>query len=234
MSVGVTVTTTTGVRADISAKVQASIGVKAQVSIDVKVQAQAAALASVECLAEMRAQMLAAGEIRIEDEPELEDVEEIDEESAELDMADEDEDREDEESSEDERSSHGDIGLFRGDVFEIRVVERGDGSFRCDVPQSGWEGVVGVTRYGKKVADTISTRMQVYRHIAKWLEKEHQELLKKGPFWLKKPLCSQKDILDGPLKMAKDVGAPALSRYLSNVDLVWRDGAIPLRKCFSE
>ena len=86
MSVGVTVTTTTGVRADISAKVQASIGVKAQVSIDVKVQTQAVALASVECLAEMRDQLLVAGEIRIEDEPELEDVEEIDEESAELEM----------------------------------------------------------------------------------------------------------------------------------------------------
>ena len=233
MSGGVATTTTTGVHADISAKVQASIGVK--------VLAEAVARASVECLAEMRDQLLVAGEIRIEDEPELEDVEEIDEESAELDMADEDEDREDEESSEDERSSYRDIGLFRDDVFEIRVVESDDGRFRCDVPQSGWEGVVGVTRYGKKATDTISTRMQVYLHIAMWLEENHQELLKTGPFWLKKPLCSQKNLLAGPLtsvfrgeKKAKDVGAPAFSRYLSNVDLVWRDGAIPLRKCFSE
>lgn len=233
MNLGVTVTMTTAVRADISAKVQASIGVK--------VLAEAIARASVECLAEMRDQLLVAGEIRMEDEPVLEDVEEIDEESAELDMADEDEDREDEESSEDERYSYRNIGLFRDDVFEIRVEESDDGRFRCDVPQSGWEGVVGVSRYGKKATDTISTRMQVYLHIAKWLESEHQEFLKKGPFWLKKPLCSQKNLLDGPLtsvfrgeKKAKDAGASALSRYLSNVDLVWCEGAIPLRKCFSE
>ena len=232
MSVGGAVTTTTGVRAGISAKAQASIGVKAQVSIDVKVLAQAVACASVECLAEMRAQMIAAGAIRLEDEPELEDVEEIDEESAELDMGDEDEDRGDDDSSEGERFLDGDVGLFREGVFEIKVLEFGNGKFRCDVPQSGWEGVVGVTRYGIKVVDTISTRMQVYLRIAMWLEQEHQEFLKNGPSWLRKLLCSQTDLLKGPL--TKDIGASALSRYLSNVDLVWHEGAIPLRKCFSE
>lgn len=241
MSGGVAVTMTTGVRAGISAKAQASIGVKAQVSIDVTVLAQAVACASVECLAEMRAQMIAAGEIRLEDEPELEDVEEIDEESAELDMGDEDEDRGGDDSSDGEWFLYGDVGLFREGVFEIKVLEPDGGKSRCDVPQSGWEGVVGVSWYGKKVADTISTRMQVYLRIAMWLEKEHQEFLKKGPSWLKKPLCSQKDLLKGPLKSvfqgekkSKGIGASALSRYLSNVDLVWREGAIPLRKCFSE
>ena len=113
-----------------------------------------------------------------------------------------------------------------------------DGKWICDVPQSGWEGVVEVTRYGKAVVDKVSVRMQVYFHIAEWLEKKHTDFLRKGPFGFAKALCTQQHLLDGPLEKVLvgdgKVTAPALSRYLRNVDLVWPTGAIPLRKCFGD
>ena len=59
-----------------------------QVSADVAVMAQAVACASAACLAEVRDQLLVAGEIKIEDEPDLEDVE-SDDDDAEMDFGDE-------------------------------------------------------------------------------------------------------------------------------------------------
>ena len=206
-----------------------------RITADVAMMAQAVACASVACLAEVRDQLLVAGEIKIEDEPDLEDVE-SDDDDAEMDFGDEDESREDEDVVEDGQSSADDTPLFRKGAFEIRVTEAYGGICQCDVPQSGWEGVVGVTGYGKKVVKKVSVRMQVYFHIAEWLENEHQDFLRKGPAGFKDTLCSQKELLIGPLEKVlgktKDGGASSLSRYLRNVDLVWPAGAIPLKKCF--
>ena len=225
----------------ISAGVKNYVGAsaKAQRSVDValKTQTEAVARVSVSCLAELREQLLVAGDIKVEDEPELEDVELDEEDSPEMDMDDEDECVESEGEDEYGNPSADDMGVFRNDTFEIRVMSDGN-RCRCDVPQSGWEGVVGVTLYGKTAVDTVSVRMQVYLQIAIWLEDNHQEFLRKGPFSLKSALCTQKELLSEPLKRVlgknKDGGASALSRYLKNVDLVWPDGALPLRKCFIE
>ena len=208
-----------------------------RVSADVAVVEQAVACASVACLAEVRDQLLVAGEITIEDEPELE-YAESDYDDAEMDLGDEDEWQDDEDSVEDGRPSPDDAPLFRKGAFEIQVVASDDGRCLCEVPQSGWEGVVGVTKYGKEVVKKVSVRMQVYFHIAEWLENEHQDFLRKGPFGFAKALCSRKELLDEPLKKVlggtKDGGASSLSRYLRNVDLVWPAGAIPLKKCFGD
>lgn len=208
-----------------------------RITADVAVLEQVVACASVAGLAEARDQLLVAGEIMIEDEPELEDAA-SDDDDAEVDLGDEDELRDDEDSIEDGQPSPDDSPLFRKDAFEIRVVETEEGKCQCEVPQSGWEGVIGVTRYGKEAVKKVSVRMQVYFHIAAWLEKVHQDFLRKGPFGFAKALCTQQHLLDGPLEKVlggdKKVAAPALSRYLRNVDLVWPDGAIPLRKCFGD
>ena len=207
----------------------------ALLSGNVAEMAEAVACASVACLAEVRDQLFVAGEIKIEDEPELEDVE-SDFDDAEMDFGDEDEWRGDENTVEDGQPSPDDVPLFRKGAFEIQVVASDDEKCLCDVPQSGWEGVVGVTRYGKEAVKKVSVRMQVYFHIAEWLENEHQDFLRKGPYGFKKALCSQKELLAGPLEKVlgktKDGGASSLSRYLRNVDLVWPTGAIPLKKCF--
>lgn len=225
----------------ISAGVKNYVGAsaKAQRSVDValKTQTEAVARASVSCLAELREQLLVAGDIKVEDEPELEDVELDEEDSPEMEMDDEDEYVESEGEDEYGNPLADDMGVFRNDTFEIRVMSDGN-RCRCDVPQSGWEGVVGVTLYGKTAVETVSVRMQVYLQIAIWLEDNHQEFLRKGPFSLKRALCTQKELLSEPLKRVlgknKDGGASALSRYLKNVDLVWPEGALPLRKCFIE
>ena len=208
-----------------------------QVSADVAVMAQAVACASAACLAEVRDQLLVAGEIKIEDEPDLEDVE-SDDDDAEMDFGDEDESGEDEDVVEDGQPLADDAPLFRKGAFEIRVTETDGGLWLCDVPQSGWEGVVGVTGYGKEAVKKVSVRMQVYFHIAEWLEKKHPDFLRKGPSGFKKALCTQKELLNGPLGKVlggnRDTGASFLSRCLKNVDLVWPDGALPLRKCFGD
>ena len=223
----------------ISAGVKNYVGAsaKAQRSVDValKTQTEAVARASVSCLAELREQLLVAGDIKVEDEPELEDVELDEEDSPEMEMDDEDEYVESEGEDEYGNPLADDMGVFRNDTFEIRVMSDGN-RCRCDVPQSGWEGVVGVTLYGKTAVETVSVRMQVYLEIANWLEDNHQECLQKGPFCLKRALCTQKELLSEQLKRVlgknKDGGASALSRYLKNVDLVWPEVALPLRKCF--
>ena len=221
----------------VGVKNDVEVSAKAQSSVDValKAQTEAVARASVSCLAELREQLLVAGDIKVEDEPELEDVELDEEDCPEMDMDDEDECVESEGEDEYGNPSADDMGVFRGDTFEIRVLRDGD-RYWCDVPQSGWEGVAGVTPYGKNVVKTVSVRMQVYLEIANWLEDNHQEFLQKGPFCLKSALCTQKELLSEQLKRVlgknKDGGASALSRYLKNVDLVWPEVALPLRKCF--
>lgn len=218
-------------------RIHAGLHAAALLSGNVAVMAQAVACASVTCLAEVRDQLIAAGEIKIEDEPELEDIE-PDDDDADMDLGDEDEWRDDEDIVEDGQPSSDDTPLFRKSAFEIRVIETDDGMYQCDVPQSGWEGVVGVTGYGDEAVKQVSLRMQVYFHIAMWLVGNHQKFLQKGPCGFKKALCTQRNLLDGPLKKVlgvdKDGGASSLSRYLRNVDLVWPDGALPLRKCFGD
>ena len=219
-----------------SAPIGAGAHAAVRLSVNVAAMAQAVACASVACWTAVRDQLIAAGEIKIEDEPELED--ESGDDDAEVDAGDEDEWRDDEDTVEDGQPSPDDAPLFRTGAFEIQVVVSDDGKWICDVPQSGWEGVVGVTRYGKAVVDKVSVRMQVYFHIGEWLEKEHQDLLRKGPFGFEKALCTQKELLDGPLGKVlggnNDTGASFLSRCLNNVDLVWPAGAIPLKKCFGD
>ena len=219
-----------------SAPIGAGAHAAARLSVNVAAMAQAVACASVACWTAVRDQLIAAGEIKIEDEPELED--ESGDDDDEVDAGDEDEWRDDEDTVEDGQPSPDDAPLFRTGAFEIQVVVSDDGKWICDVPQSGWEGVVGVTRYGKAVVDKVSVRMQVYFHIAEWLEREHQDFLRKGPFGFEKALCTQKELLDGPLGKvlggSKDTGASFLSRCLNNVDLVWPAGAIPLKKCFGD
>ena len=210
---------------------------KARLSANVAALTQAAAVASVSCLAELRDQLLVAGDVKVEDEPELEDVELDEEDGPEMEMSDDDEYVESEEEDEYGNPSSDDMGVFRKDTFEIRVTSDGC-ECRCDVPQSGWEGIVGVTPYGKKVVETVSVRMQVYLDIAIWLEEKHQKFPQEGPFGARRALCTQKALLDGLLEKVlgknKDGGASTLSRYLRNVDLVWPEGALPLRKCFRE
>ena len=223
-------------RVGVTRRIEAGAQVQHSVDVALKTQTEAVARASVSCLAELREQLLVAGDIKVEDEPELEDVELDEEDSPEMEMDDEDEYVESEGEGEYGNPSADDMGVFRRDTFELRVLRDGN-KCRCDVPQSGWEGVAGVTPYGKNVVKTVSVRMQVYLEIAIWLENKHNEFLRKGPFCLKSALCTQKELLlSGPIKRVlgknKDGGASALSRYLKNVDLVWPEGALPLRKCF--
>ena len=222
-------------------KVRKEVGVNAQAALVVDVNFQtkihAFACASVSCLAEARAQLLASRDIEIEDGPELEEDLPGEEDEGEFDSSDEDvaksEDPDDDRGSVCDPSS----GIFRRDRFEIKVVKDGD-ECRCEVPQSGWEGVRGVTEDGERAVSAVSTRMQVYLLIAIWMEEKHQDFLKKGPFGLQLPLCSQRDLLANCSSLKtligkmKDGGAASLSRYLKNVDLVWPEGVLPLNKCF--
>ena len=220
-----------------SMQIHAGAHAAALLSGNVAAMAEAVACASAACLVEMRDQLIAAGEIKIEDEPELEDIE-TDDDDADMDLGDEDEWRDDEDTVEDGQPSPDDTTLFRKSAFEIRVSETDGGRYLCDVPQSGGEGVGGVTRYGEEAVKLVSVRMQVYFHIAMWLEENHQKFLQKGPRGFTRALCTQRNLLDEPLKKVlgayKDGGASPLSRYLKNVDLVWPDGALPLRKCFGD
>ena len=233
MSVDISVSAQNAVRAE--EKVEAKAQASAAVNVDVKMKVSAIASASVSCLAEIRAQLLAAGEIEIEDEPELEEDLSEEEDEGEFDSSDEDVVWDDEPDEEREFVLDSSSGIFRRDRFEIKVVKSGD-EWRCEVPQSGWEGVVGVKPFGKKAVDTMSTRMQVYLLLAIWLEERHQCFLQAGPFGRKEALCSQRELLRGPLKgvlgKIEKNAATSLSGYLKNVDIAWPEGTLPLRKCF--
>ncbi len=220
------------VRHELKEKVSAKYELKA----DVAVLSEAVAFASVSNLVAILNQMLVAGEVRIEDEPELEDIQDLDEECSELEYCDEDSD----DDAEDTREENPSKSPFREDVFEIRV-RKADGAWLCDIPQSGWEGAVGVGQYGKKAVNTVSSRMQAYFCIAKMLVRDCQELLSKGPRAVKGPIWSQRELIakgcfSGIKNFSKsnDGGASSLSRYLRSVDLVWGCGSLPLRKLFAE
>jgi hypothetical protein len=246
MNVGMSVSAQNTAR--VARKVEIKIQVSEFVNVDVQTRVNAIASASVSCLAEIQSQLLAAGEIKIEDEPELEEDLPEEEDEGEFDSSDEDEVWNEEPDGEREIVSDPSSGIFRRDNFEIRVVKDGD-AWRCEVPQSGWEGVVGVKPFGKKAVYAVSTRMQVYLLLAIWLEDHHQDFLQNGPFGFERPLCSQKKLLDENRQLReilgrmfnrktkdwckkKDCGKSSLSRYLENVDLVWPEGALPLKECF--
>ena len=233
MSVGVSVSAWHSARAE--KKVETKAQLSAVVDIEVQTKVNAIASASVSCLAEIQAQLLAAGEIKIEDEPELEEDLPEEEDEGEFDSSDEDEAWNEEPDGEGEIISDPSSGIFRRDRFEIKVVQDG-GAWRCEIPQSGWEDVRGVTGYGKKAVYTVSTRMLVYRLLAVWLADLHQVFLQAGPFGKSGPLCSQRELLRGPLKGVlvenEQNAATSLSRYLENVDLAWPEGALPLKACF--
>ena len=223
--------------AESAVKVEKKVALTATVDVDIQTKVHAIASASVSCLAETRAQLLATGEIKIEDEPDLEDDLLEEEEEGEFDSSDEDEFRNEDSHEEMKIVSNPYSGVFRRDSFEIKVVEVG-GEWRCEIPQSGWEGIVGVKPFGEKAVYTVSTRMQVYLLVAMWIEETHQEFLRKGPFISTLPLCSQKRVLEECKPLwnliggTKDGGVSSLSRYLKNVDIVWPEGVLPLNKCF--
>lgn len=213
-------------------KTKVGVNQKVTLPADVAVLEEAVVCASVSNLVLILEQMLGTGEVEIEDEPELEDVDGADEEVSELDYGDddrlaEDQDREDWLSSEE--------SPFRDDRICIRVRLLGK-EWRCDVPQSGWEGVRGRKRLGKVAVRNISARMQIYNSITRMLEEEHGDWLALGPSGVRKRF-SQADLIrkgcfDGVGGSDK---ATLLSRCLKSADLVWDDyGALPLRAVFKD
>ncbi|MBR4614714.1 MAG: hypothetical protein IKO55_03825 [Kiritimatiellae bacterium] len=222
-------------KVQVERKVEVKAQLSASVNVDLQTKVHAIASASVSCLAEIRSQLLAAGEIKIEDEPEIEEDLPEEEDEGEFDSSDEDEALDEEPDRVRETVSDPSSGIFRKDRFEIKVVRNG-GVCRCEAPQSGWEGVVEIKFFGKKAVDAVSNRMQVYLLLAIWLEDHHQDFLRAGPFGAKKALCSQRELLRRPLKGVlgedEENAATSLSRYLENADLVWPEGALPLKACF--
>ena len=225
-----------GAGAAVKHELNENVSVKHELTADLAVLSEAVAFASVSNLVVILNQMIVAGEVRIEDEPELEDIQDLDEECSELEYGDEDAD----DGAEDLHEGYPAKSPFREDVFEIRV-RKVDGEWLCDIPQSGWEGAVGVGRYGTKAFTTVSSRMQAYFCIAQMLERDCQELLSKGPRAVKGPICSQRELIEKgcfsgikSFSKSKDGGASSLSRYLRSVDLAWDCGSLPLRKLFAE
>lgn len=219
-----------------SLSVEPEVVVKYGLTADMAVLSEAVAYASASSLIDILNQMLAVGEVRIEDGPELEDAQSLDDECSELEYGDED----DESAVEDPLEEGLEGSPFRNNVIEIHV-RKIDGEWLCDIPQSGWEGVSGIRKYGKKAVSTVSSRMQAYYCIAQMLERDHQEMLMKGPHSIKGPICSQAELLSSgcfngikSFAESKDGGASSLSRYLRSVDLVWKYGSIPLRRLFAE
>lgn len=214
-----------------------TLGAKASArqSIDVKTEIGLVAEASLACLATLREQLLASQDIALEDDPLLEDEDIDDVDECEFDLGDEDVPDE-----EDESVGISDLeidpGWMRDERFALRVVSAPDakGHWLVNVPQCGWEGLVGRTRRGKGCVDAVSTRQLVYLRLAAWLEEWHQEdVLKNGPFAPVKPLMGQRELLKTVFDKG-DVTASNLSRYLKNVDLSWPQGSIPLRKLFAD
>lgn len=230
LGVGTHVDVGVGTRVDVGARV----GLKCECGLtaDLAVLAGMVASASVVKLDLILGQMLVAGEVRIEDEPMLEEnLGQDDEDAPELEYGDEDVP----DDTEDAVEADGTENPFRDDVFEIRVKKGPDGRWWCDVPLSGWEGAVGVGKYGKRAVGTVSARMQAYSRIAQFLEENHQDLLANGPFAVQKPICKQAELLSsGYFKGMGGFWAPSLSRCLRSVDLVWACGSLPLRRLFAE
>lgn len=220
-----------GVGTHVDVGVGAHVGLEYGLTADLAVLAEMVVYASAVKLDLILGQMLVAGEVRIEDEPTLEDEPGQDEDAPELEYGDEDVPN----NAEDAVDADGTESPFRDDVFEISVKKGPDGRWWCDVPLSGWEGAVGVGKYGKRAVGTVSARMQAYSCIAQFLEKDHQDLLAHGPFSVRKPICKQSDLLKrGCFRGIKGFGAPSLSRCLRSADLVWACGSLPLRRLFAE
>ena len=212
--------------------VGARIGLKYGLTADLAVLAGMVASASAVKLDLILGQMLVAGGTRIEDEPMLEEnLGQDDEDAPELEYGDEDVPDDTEDTVVD---ADGTESPFRDDVFEISVKKGPDGRWWCDVPLSGWEGVAGVGKYGKKAVGTVSARMQAYSRIAQFLEKDHQDLLANGPFSVRKPICKQSDLLSsGCFNGIEGFEKSSLSRCLHSADLVWACGSLPLRRLFA-
>lgn len=214
-----------------------TLGAKASArqSIDVKTEVGLVAEASLTCLTALRERLLASQDIVLEDDPMLEDADDSDDaDDCEFDLGDEDVP---EEKDEVVGVSDQEIGpgWTRDEGFALRVTPDPDskGQWLVDVPQCGWEGLVGQTRRGKACVDAVSTRQLVYLRLAAWLGECHQDLLENGPSALVKPLKGQRDLLKEVFDKG-DVTAPNLSRYLKNVDLSWPQGSIPLRRLFAD
>ena len=104
-------------RVGVTRRIEAGAQVQHSVDVALKTQTEAVARASVSCLAELREQLLVAGDIKVEDEPELEDVELDEEDSPEMEMDDEDEYVESEGEGEYGNPSADDMGVFRRDTY---------------------------------------------------------------------------------------------------------------------
>lgn len=143
-----------GVGTHVDVGVGTHVGLRYGLTADLAVLAEVVASVSAVKLDLILDQMLVAGEVRIEDEPTLEDKPGQDEDASELEYGDEDVPGDAEEGVDTDETE----GPFRDDVFEIRVKEGPAGTWWCDVPLSGWEGAVGVGRYGKRAVGTVSAR----------------------------------------------------------------------------
>lgn len=228
-----------------------TLGAKASArqSIDVKTEIGLVAEASLTCLTALRERLLASQDIVLEDDPMLEDADDSDDaDDCEFDLGDEDVPEEDDEVVGVSDQEIG-PGWMRDEGFVLRVTPDPDakGQWLVDVPQCGWEGLVGQTRRGKACVDAVSTRQHVYLRLAAWLEECHQDLLENGPYGPIKSLGKQKDLLAEELDghalfwgiktisgRETSTAAVNLSRYLKNVDLSWPQGSIPLRKLFAD
>lgn len=210
--------------------------ISARQSIDQKTEIGLVAEASLTCLTALRERLLASQDIVLEDDLMLEDADDSDDaDDCEFDLGDEDVPEEEDEAVGVSDQEIG-PGWTRDEGFALRVTPDPDskGQWLVDVPQCGWEGLVGQTRRGKACVDAVSTRQLVYLRLAAWLEERHQEdVLKKGPSALVKPLMGQRDLLKEVFDKG-DVTAPNLSRYLKNVNLSWPQGSIPLRRLFAD
>lgn len=210
--------------------------VSARQSIDQKAEIGLVAEASLTCLTALRERLLASQDIVLEDDLMLEDADDSDDsDDCEFELGDEDVPAEEDEMV---GVSDQEIGpsWTRDEGFALRVTPDPDakGQWLVDVPQCGWEGLVGQTRRGKACVHAVSMRRLVYLRLASWLAERHQEdVLKKGPFAPVSPLKGQRDLLRKVFDKG-DVTASNLSRYLKNVDLSWPQGSIPLRKLFAD
>lgn len=219
-------------------RVEARVGHRVALTADVAVLAESVVSASVSDLVLILEQLRVAGEVEIEDEPEYEDVPGDDEETSELDYGDEDGPAEDQDY---EEMADPECDPYRDDNLKIRVRHAAWG-WRCEVPQSGWEGVRGKSHRGKKAVNDVSARMQIYQCIADWLERNHQDFLEHGPWGFEGPIFKkQVELIDSgcfrdvkAFGESKDGGVSLLSRSLNAVDLVWDDGALPLRRLFGD
>lgn len=120
------------------------------------------------------------------------------------------------------------------DAVKFRIlVRKQSGCWRCDVDQSGWEGVIGETPFGKRVVHAVTKRTEAYCAVAAWLEKDFAGQLAKGPFAFSRFLAQGCLPSQAEFCAPRKIRQSAFSRYLKNAVLSWREGSIPLRALFS-